>query len=68
MNPPSYSLEGVTIHMAAVEKAASSIPYDHDAYGQFNLYVNGLVDGLAWHAQKVLEELKSVQRDLEALK
>ena len=68
MPTPPYDPQGVVDYIASMEEGASHIPFDHDIFGELSDYVKGLVDGLAFHYDRVMDELRSCRDDLEALK
>jgi len=68
MSSPPYDSQGAGDYIASMEEGASHIPFDHDSFGELSEYVKGLVDGLAFHYDRVMDELRSCRKDLEALK
>ena len=68
MSSPPYDPQGVGDYIASMEEGVSHIPFDHDCFGELNDYVKGLVEGLAFHFDKVMDELRRCRIDLEVLK
>lgn len=60
-----YEPDKVRDTITCLENAKMLIPYYPDGFGEYIEYVHGLIDGIGWHIDHIIEQVKAAVDCLE---
>jgi len=61
-----YDPKKVQDTISCLENAKMLIPYYPDGFGEYTEYVHGLIDGVGWQLEHILDEIRKAADMLKA--